>query len=163
MSKTWFRPRLVARIYITILRKPSIVWLAWPLGNFIVYTLEIQIQNLLSFISQPMMFMLQCYICFTIYLVIEYNKIFYNQVVVLLHFMRRQLLYEKITISVVGKCVFLRVCSCCSPLMSQKSPKIYVLKNEHHPKPVRIIVIMENQVKSEVMRHTSIIFDINQI
>ena len=104
-----------------------------------------------------------CYICITIYLR-KNNKIFNTcQVVVLLHFMRRQLLYEKITISVVGKCVFLRVCSCCSPLMSQKSPKIYVLKNEHHPKPVRIIVIMENQVKSEVMRHTSIIFDINQI
>ena len=106
MSKTWFRPRLFARIYITILRKPSIVWLAWPLGNFIVYTLEIQIQNLLSFISQPMMFMLQCYICFTIYLVIEYNKIFYNQVVVLQHFMRRQLLYEKITISGGQVCIF---------------------------------------------------------
>ena len=103
------------------------------------------------------------YICITIYLR-KNNKIFNTcQVVVLLHFMRRQLLYEKITISVVGKCVFLRVCSCCSPLMSQKSPKISVLKNEHHPKPVRIIVIMENQVKSEVMRHTRIILDINQI
>ena len=46
------------------------------------------------------------YICITIYLR-KNNKIFNTcQVVVLLHFMRRQLLYEKITISVVGKCVF---------------------------------------------------------
>ena len=61
---------------------------------------------MLHYVTHHITYFTQCYICFTIYLVIEYNKIFYNQVVVLQHFMRRQLLYEKITISGGQVCIF---------------------------------------------------------